>query len=161
MGEQTIDQEPGAAPACDITASGVSVPIAGSVDARPEVAGETESRLAFAPAALALIDELWEMHGPLMFHQSGGCCDGSAPMCYQEGEFKTGGQDVKLGTLVLPPLASNPEGGPREIAFWMSREQFGVWAHTHLTVDAVPGRGSGFSLEAPEGLRFLIRSRIL
>ncbi|SJN13298.1 hypothetical protein FM113_17425 [Leucobacter sp. 7(1)] len=125
--------------------------------ARPEVDGETVSRLAFTPAALDLIERLWVLHGPLMFHQSGGCCDGSAPMCYPAGEFKTGGQDVLLGTLKLPPGA----GSTREIPFWMSREQFGVWAHTHLTVDVVPGRGSGFSLEAPEGLRFLIRSRLL
>lgn len=128
--------------------------------ARPEVPGERESRLAFTPESVELIDRLWGMHGPLMFHQSGGCCDGSAPMCYKDGEFKTGSQDVLLGTLELPPL---PESGdaPREIQFWMSREQFAVWAHTHLTVDAVPGRGSGFSLEAPEGQRFLIRSRLL
>ncbi|GAA1595638.1 DUF779 domain-containing protein [Leucobacter chromiireducens] len=128
--------------------------------ARPEVEGETESRLAFTPAALALIERLWEMHGPLMFHQSGGCCDGSAPMCYQAGEFRTGGQDVLLGTLELDP-ARESDADAREIPFWMSREQFALWAHTHLTVDAVPGRGSGFSLEAPEGERFLIRSRLL
>ncbi|GAA1326705.1 DUF779 domain-containing protein [Leucobacter albus] len=131
----------------------------GAIIARPEVAGESESRLAFTPAAIELIERLWAMHGPLMFHQSGGCCDGSAPMCYQAGEFKTGGQDLKLGTLELPGLGGSAE--PREIAFWMSREQFEVWAHTHLTIDAVPGRGSGFSLEAPEGQRFLIRSRLL
>lgn len=134
-------------------------PIAGCVDARPEVDGEQTSRLAFTPAAIALIDQLWAMHGPLMFHQSGGCCDGSAPMCYQLGEFRTGGQDVLLGTLELPPLAG--EAAAREIGFWMSREQFAVWAHTHLTIDAIPGRGAGFSLEAPEGKRFLIRSRLL
>lgn len=128
--------------------------------ARPEVEGETESRLAFTPAALALIERLWAMHGPLMFHQSGGCCDGSAPMCYQAGEFRTGGQDVLLGTLELDPTRESG-AEPREIPFWMSREQFALWAHTHLTVDAVPGRGSGFSLEAPEGERFLIRSRLL
>ena len=75
-----------------------------NVDARPTVEGEEESRLAFTPEAVALIDQLWAMHGPLMFHQSGGCCDGSAPMCYQAGEFKTGGQDVLLGVLELPPL---------------------------------------------------------
>lgn len=148
---------------CDITAGGISGPIPGSVDARPEVAGETASRLAFTPAAIELIDRLWAMHGPLMFHQSGGCCDGSAPMCYREGQFKTGGQDVLLGTLELPALPALPdgEGAARTIGFWMSREQFAVWAHTHLTVDAVPGRGGGFSLEAPEGKRFLIRSRLL
>lgn len=144
---------------CDLTAAPLAQAIEGSVEARPEVQGETQSRLAFTPEALELIDQLWHMHGPLMFHQSGGCCDGSAPMCYQDGEFKVGGQDVLLGTLELPELKEGE--GPREIGFWMSREQFGVWAHTHLTVDAVPGRGSGFSLEAPEGKRFLIRSRLL
>ena len=156
---------------CDLPAAELvnSADIPGCVDARPEVEGETTSRLAFTPAAIALIDKLWAMHGPLMFHQSGGCCDGSAPMCYQAGEFRTGGQDVLLGTLELPPLtgapaASHPDHGfsqPREIGFWISGEQFAVWAHTHLTVDAVPGRGGGFSLEAPEGQRFLIRSRLL
>lgn len=146
-----------------VPAAAGSDPLPGSIEARPEVAGETVSRLAFTPAAVELIDLLWSMHGPLMFHQSGGCCDGSAPMCYPEGEFKTGGQDVLLGTLELPPLEPTLESGaePREIGFWMSREQFGVWSHTHLTIDAVPGRGSGFSLEAPEGKRFLIRSRLL
>lgn len=145
---------------CDITADRLEAQIVGSIDARPEVVGETRSRLAFAPAAIALIDTLWAMHGALMFHQSGGCCDGSAPMCYREGQFRTGGQDVLLGTLELPPL-EGVSAEPREIGFWMSREQFDVWSHTHLTVDAVPGRGGGFSLEAPEGKRFLIRSRLL
>ncbi len=148
--------------ACDITASSVTEVFAGAVAARAEVDGETESRLAFTPAAIELIEQLWAMHGPLMFHQSGGCCDGSAPMCYQAGEFKIGGQDVLLGTLELPAVASGShEDQHREIGFWMSREQFGVWQHTHLTVDVVAGRGSGFSLEAPEGKRFLIRSRLL
>ena len=135
------------------------------IEARPVVEGVVESRLAFTPVAIELIDKLWVLHGPLMFHQSGGCCDGSAPMCYQRGEFKTGGQDVLLGTLELPTLqrevGGSESGTGREIEFWMSREQFAVWSHTHITVDAVPGRGSGFSLEAPEGLRFLIRSRLL
>ncbi len=152
MAEQTAE-------ACEIVASPIVESIPGSVAARAEVEGEAESRLAFTPEAIELIDFLWNMHGPLMFHQSGGCCDGSAPMCYQLGDFKTGGQDVLLGTLELPPLGG--EGDDREIGFWMSREQFGVWQHTHLTVDCVPGRGSGFSLEAPEGKRFLIRSRLL
>ena len=145
---------------CDIRAGSIDAEVPGSLAARPEVPGETASRLSFTPAAIELIEQLWRMHGPLMFHQSGGCCDGSAPMCYQAGEFKTGGQDVLLGTLELPPLADE-SAVPRELGFWMSREQFGVWAHTHLTVDVVPGRGSGFSLEAPEGKRFLIRSRLL
>ncbi|MFD5599987.1 DUF779 domain-containing protein [Leucobacter sp. NPDC058333] len=145
----------------------MSEPAAALTVARPEVEGESESRLAFTATAIELIERLWAMHGPLMFHQSGGCCDGSSPMCYQLGEFRTGGQDVLLGTLELPSLgpadghAPADEHAQREIGFWMSREQFGVWAHTHLTVDAIPGRGSGFSLEAPEGKRFLIRSRLL
>ncbi len=88
-----------------------------------------------------------------MFHQSGGCCDGSAPMCYPAGEFRTGGSDVCLEDLRI-------DGIDEPIEFWMSASQFEYWEHTHLTVDAVPGRGSGFSLEAPEGLRFLIRSRL-
>jgi uncharacterized protein (DUF779 family) len=93
------------------------------------------------------------MHGPLMFHQSGGCCDGSAPMCYLAGEFRVGGQDVRLAELEI-------DGIPESIGFWMSLSQFEYWSHTHLTVDAVPGRGGGFSLESPEGMRFLIRSRL-
>lgn len=154
--------------ACAVDGNSVPAPaptgtpdLPGVVAARPEVAGESASRLAFTPAALELIEHLWAMHGPLMFHQSGGCCDGSAPMCYQAGEFRIGGQDVLLGTLELQPLAGEPTEVSREIGFWMSREQFGVWAHTHLTVDAIDGRGSGFSIEAPEGKRFLIRSRLL
>lgn len=169
MSESTVSENP----ICELPAADVvnSADIPGCVEARPEVEGESQSRLAFTPAAITLIDKLWAMHGPLMFHQSGGCCDGSAPMCYQAGEFRTGGQDVLLGTLELPPLdgpgaagtadPDHAEAQSREIGFWMSSEQFAVWAHTHLTVDAVPGRGGGFSLEAPEGQRFLIRSRLM
>jgi uncharacterized protein (DUF779 family) len=98
--------------------------------------------------------QLRDQHGPLMFHQSGGCCDGSSPMCYLEGEFRTGQSDVLLQSLEV-------DGVPEPITFWMSSSQFQLWKHTHLTVDVVPGRGSGFSLEAPEGVRFLIRSRLL
>jgi uncharacterized protein (DUF779 family) len=98
--------------------------------------------------------QLREQHGPLMFHQSGGCCDGSSPMCYLEGEFRTGKSDVLLQSLHI-------DGVPEPITFWMSSAQFRLWRHTHLTVDVVKGRGSGFSLEAPEGVRFLIRSRLL
>ncbi|MER6140114.1 DUF779 domain-containing protein [Streptomyces sparsogenes] len=112
------------------------------------------SRVAVTPAAAELIRRLSEAHGPLMFHQSGGCCDGSAPMCYPLGEFRTGAADVLLGSLEV-------EGVAEPVGFWMSAEQFERWRHTHLTVDVVPGRGSGFSLEAPEGVRFLIRSRLL
>ncbi|MFD5827078.1 DUF779 domain-containing protein, partial [Lentzea sp. NPDC060358] len=92
-------------------------------------------------------------HGELMFHQSGGCCDGSAPMCYPAGEFRTGSADVHLGDLAVESGFSVP--------VWMSAAQFEYWSHTHLTIDVVPGRGSGFSLEAPLGVRFLVRSRLL
>lgn len=93
------------------------------------------------------MDRLARKHGPLMFHQSGGCCDGSSPMCYPRGEFLVGDQDVLLGTLGDTP-------------FYMSRSQFEYWKHTQLTLDVVPGRGGQFSLDNPEGLRFLIRSRV-
>ena len=163
--EIELRPDPGAVCTVPPAASLAPVDDEALVIARPEVPGETSSRLAFTPAAIALIEQLWRMHGPLMFHQSGGCCDGSAPMCYQAGEFRTGDSDILLGTLELPPTPGADSAGetetPREIGFWMSREQFEVWKHTHLTVDAIPGRGSGFSLEAPEGKRFLIRSRIL
>ncbi|MFH8409378.1 DUF779 domain-containing protein [Streptomyces sp. NPDC018019] len=110
-------------------------------------------RIALTPAAEELIRRLRAAHGPLMFHQSGGCCDGSSPMCYPAGEFRTGASDVLLGRL---PVAGVAEA----VDFWMSADQFARWRHTHLTVDVVPGRGGGFSLEAPEGVRFLIRSRL-
>jgi uncharacterized protein len=104
-------------------------------------------RVLATDAALAVIERLRAVHGPLMFHQSGGCCDGSAPMCYPLGEFRTGESDVKLGEI----------GG---CPFYMGAAQFEYWKHTQLIVDVVPGRGSGFSLEAPEGVRFLTRSRV-
>ncbi|WP_328448686.1 MULTISPECIES: DUF779 domain-containing protein [unclassified Amycolatopsis] len=109
-------------------------------------------RVALTEEAADLLRKLAATHGPVMFHQSGGCCDGSAPMCYPKGEFKTGQTDVRLGDLVVE--------GMEDVPFWMSGPQFAYWKHTHLTVDVVPGRGSGFSLEAPEGVRFLIRSRL-
>ncbi|GAB7040261.1 MULTISPECIES: DUF779 domain-containing protein [Catenuloplanes] len=112
------------------------------------------SRVDVTPAAAHLIRSLRGTHGPLMFHQSGGCCDGSAPMCYPAGEFRTGGSDVLLEEIVI-------DGVAEPVTFWMSSSQFALWRHTHLTVDVVPGRGGGFSLEAPEGVRFLIRSRLL
>ena len=114
----------------------------------------TVTRVDVTPAAADLMRTLRGQHGPLMFHQSGGCCDGSAPMCYLEGEFRTGQSDVLLESLKI-------DGVAEPITFWMSASQFELWKHTHLTVDVVPGRGSGFSLEAPEGVRFLIRSRLL
>ena len=105
------------------------------------------ARVSATPRALALIDTLRAQHGPLLFHQSGGCCDGSAPMCYPAHEFIVGQQDVFLGAV----------GG---CAFYIGAQQFEYWQHTQLTIDVVPGRGSGFSLEAPEGFRFLTRSRL-
>ena len=106
-------------------------------------------RVRLTAGAEELLHRLQSRHGPLMFHQSGGCCDGSAPMCYPRGEFRVGSSDVLLGRV----LGDTP--------FWMSSDQYAYWRHTHLTVDVVKGRGSGFSLEAPEGVRFLIRSRLL
>jgi len=114
---------------------------------------EVPSRVDFTESAATLLRKLREIHGPLMFHQSGGCCDGSSPMCYPAGEFRTGGQDVLLQSLIV-------EGIAEPIDFWMSASQFEYWKHTHLTIDVVDGRGGGFSLESPEGKRFLIRSRL-
>ncbi|WP_019544666.1 DUF779 domain-containing protein [Streptomyces sulphureus] len=111
-------------------------------------------RVALTETAADLLRSLTRAHGPLMFHQSGGCCDGSSPMCYERGEFRTGEGDVLLGELRV-------DGVPEPVPFWISASQYEYWSHTHLTVDVVQGRGSGFSLEAPEGVRFLIRSRLL
>ena len=130
----------------------------GRIVASITVAGERMSRVELTPAASDLLAVLWGKHGPLMFHQSGGCCDGSSPMCYPAGDFITSDADVLLGELDLGPDAA---GSPRVVPFWMSTEQFAYWRHTHLTVDVVKGRGSGFSVEAPEGVRFLIRSRLM
>lgn len=123
------------------------------LDAAVTLPGEDRSRVALTPQAQELLLQLRETHGPLMFHQSGGCCDGSAPMCYPAGDFITSEADVLLGTFELTP--------GEQLDFWMSLEQFEYWKHTHLTVDVVSGRGSGFSVEAPEGKRFLIRSRLM
>lgn len=128
--------------------------MAQGLEAAVTLPGETISRVALSPAAVQLLHDLWAQHGPLMFHQSGGCCDGSSPMCFPAGEFLTGDADVLLGSFDLKPT------GPA-LEFWMSAAQFEYWSHTHLTVDVVPGRGSGFSVEAPEGVRFLIRSRLV
>ena len=104
-------------------------------------------RVTASAAALALIDELRARHGALMFHQSGGCCDGSAPMCFPEGSFLVGGSDVLLGEI----------GG---CPFYMGRAQFEYWRHTRLIIDVVEGRGGMFSLEGPTGRRFLTRSAL-
>lgn len=104
-------------------------------------------RILATPAALELIQRLKDTHGPLMFHQSGGCCDGSQPMCYPEGEFKIGGNDICLGEI-------------SGCKFYMHADQFEYWKHTQLTLDVTPGRGSSFSLEIPLGLRFFIQSKV-
>lgn len=105
-------------------------------------------RILATDAAVAVIDDLRARHGPLMFHQSGGCCDGSAPMCYPAGEFRVGGQDVLLGHVA------------GDVPVWIGAAQFEYWRHTQVTIDIVPGRGAGFSLEGPTGRRFIIRSRV-
>ncbi|HEX3547854.1 MAG TPA: DUF779 domain-containing protein [Mycobacterium sp.] len=104
------------------------------------------ARVLITEAAVGLLLKLRARHGPLMFHQSGGCCDGSSPMCYPDGEFIVGDRDVLLGVI---------EGAP----VWISGPQFEAWKHTQLVIDVVQGRGGGFSLEAPEGMRFLSRGR--
>ena len=108
---------------------------------------ELPAQVLATDLAIHLIRVLREKHGPLMFHQSGGCCDGSSPMCYSRGEFLVGDSDVQLGEV---------DGEP----FYMSKSQFEYWSHTQLTLDVVPGRGGMFSLDNGEGVRFLIRSRI-
>ena len=108
---------------------------------------EKVKRVLITDAAEQLIDRLRDQHGPLMFHQSGGCCDGSSPMCYTEGEFMVGPQDVWLGEVY-------------GCDFYMSKDQFEYWKHTQLTLDVTEGRGASFSLEIPYGVRFLIRSRL-
>ena len=105
------------------------------------------SRLSSTDSANKLIDELKKVHGDLMFHQSGGCCDGSAPMCFPKGEFYLGNSDVEVGVV-------------NEVHFYMSAVQFEYWEHTHITLDTVPGTGGQFSVERPTGLRFIIRSRL-
>ncbi|MFB4349875.1 DUF779 domain-containing protein [Microbacterium sp. CR_7] len=110
-------------------------------------------RVAVTDAAASLIRDLAAQHGPLMFHQSGGCCDGSSPMCYPVGMLLTGPSDVLLGALDV--------GLDAPVEVFMSESQFEYWKYTHLTIDVVPGRGAGFSVEGPTGMRFLIRSRML
>jgi uncharacterized protein len=106
-------------------------------------------RVVVTAAAAALLGELQHRHGPVMFHQSGGCCDGSSPMCYPDGDFIVGDRDVLLGVLDVGA----------GVSVWISGPQFQAWKHTQLVIDVVPGRGGGFSLEAPEGMRFLSRGR--
>ena len=114
----------------------------------------TVNRVEFTAPAEEMLRKLYPMHRMgFMFHQSGGCCDGSSPMCYEAGEFRVGGSDVMLQVLHV-------DGIEQPIDFYMSLEQFEYWKHTHLTIDCIPGRGAGFSLEAPEGFRFHTRSRL-
>ncbi len=104
-------------------------------------------RVAITPGAEAVLRQLVAEHGPVLFHQSGGCCDGSAPMCYPAAEFRIGSRDVHLGDVAGTPV-------------YIGARQYELWRHTQLMIDVVPGRGSGFSLEAPLGVRFLTRSRV-
>lgn len=104
-------------------------------------------RVLVTEAAAGLIEQLKEKHGDLMFHQSGGCCDGSQPMCFEKGEFKLGTSDIQIGAI---------EG----CGFYMSRDQYEYWKHTQLTIDITQGRGSSFSLEIPLGFRFMVHSRL-
>lgn len=105
------------------------------------------NRVEITPAAAEVVARLKAEHGPLMFHQSGGCCDGSQPMCFAAGEFRLGGSDVWIGSI-------------EDCPFYMNESQFEYWKHTHLTIDITSGRGSSFSLEIPLGLRFIVHSRI-
>ena len=104
-------------------------------------------RVKVTGEAKKVIADLRAKHGALMFHQSGGCCDGSSPMCYQNGEFLVGSSDVWLGAI---------DG----CDFFMAKDQFEFWKHTELTIDVVPGRGASFSLEIPLGVRFVTKSRV-
>jgi len=104
-------------------------------------------RVKVTEKAAEVIDRLREKNGDLMFHQSGGCCDGSSPMCYQDGEFLVGSADVWLGEV-------------HGCDFYMARDQFEYWEHTELTIDIVKGRGASFSLEIPLGIRFVTKSRV-
>ncbi len=105
------------------------------------------NRVEITKEAAEIVRELMEEHGELMFHQSGGCCDGSAPMCYPKGEFLVGSEDIWVGEI---------EG----CDFFMSRDQFEYWKHTRLTIAITKGRGASFSLEIPLGVRFMVESRL-
>jgi Uncharacterized protein conserved in bacteria len=111
------------------------------------MAAESVLKVLATDSALELIGRLRAKYGDVMFHQSGGCCDGSSPMCFPLGEFLIGEQDVRLGEI---------GGAP----FYMTKAQYDYWKNTQLIIDVVPGRGGMFSLEGPEGLRFLTRSRV-
>lgn len=106
-----------------------------------------DEKVIATEAALQLIEKLKEKHGPLLFHQSGGCCDGSSPMCYPKDDFLLGNSDVFIGEI-------------GDTSFYMNKQQYEYWKHTQLIIDVVPGRGGMFSLEGPEGFRFLTRSKV-
>ena len=179
--------------------SGGSVRIAARALPREGAPPDLPPRVVATEPAVELIRELVGRHGPVMFHQSGGCCDGSAPMCYPDGEFKVGQRDVLVGELDLgesdpagPERAGPERAGPVpsgtggrvggasgtnpgddddearanssssssiRVRVWISGPQVATWKHTQLVLDAIPGRGSGFSLENPTGRRFLSRAR--
>lgn len=105
-------------------------------------------RVAITEKAIKILNQIKDKHGELIFHQSGGCCDGSAPMVFEEGDMYLDDSDVLLGQL-------------EEVNYYMNKDQFEYWKHTHLTIDITTGRGSSFSLEIPLGVRFIIRSRLL
>ena len=109
--------------------------------------GEKMKRVISTEKTEKLISELVNDHGPLVFHQSGGCCDGSAPMCFPRSEFKVGSRDVFLGEIGQQP-------------FFIAEDQYSYWEHTQLIIDVVKGRGGMFSVEGPTGNRFLTRSRV-
>ncbi|KAA0918155.1 DUF779 domain-containing protein [Dietzia sp. ANT_WB102] len=150
--------------------SGGSVRIAARATPPEGAPADLPPRVVATEPAVELLRELVGRHGPVMFHQSGGCCDGSAPMCYPDGEFRVGQRDVLVGELDLG--SPDRTGGPGDddethepsssssrIRVWISGTQFETWKHTQMVVDAIPGRGSGFSLENPTGKRFLSRAR--
>ncbi len=108
---------------------------------------EKTKRVTISPEATEVVNTLKAKYGELMFHQSGGCCDGSQPMCFPKGEFRVGSSDVCIGTI---------EG----CDFWMSKDQFEYWQHTKLHIHVTPGRGASFSVEIPLGVRFITQSRL-
>jgi len=115
--------------------------------AKPLIVSRAVAQVSATPAAVQLIQSLRARHGAVLFHQSGGCCDGSSPMCYPQNDFIVGDRDVELGEI---------GGAP----FYISAPQFEYWKHTQLIIDVVEGRGGMFSLENGEGVRFLTRSRL-
>jgi uncharacterized protein (DUF779 family) len=130
-----------------IESAGADSTVAAALEPGVLDAGALPQQVLTTPAAVALMETLKAKYGRLMFHQSGGCCDGSSPMCYPLGEFMTGDSDVLIATIEDAP-------------FYMSKSQFEYWKHTQLILDVVTGRGGMFSLDNSEGVRFLIRSRV-